>query len=244
MEDQTGPIRAPQLHKSSVVPVVSLCAHGVGWGKIATCISGLSGTSWLFGHTVHTKPFTLWPSDRAKDSNCNRSHLFRAKSDCLDCFNFVLYWTMAIERAPIRKVKPAGTYLNLAMLIRVNSNSTSKSVWIVPLGVRDAALLIILPWSTASTPSSTDLFVTVAQDLWAEVGRHPPANPVWRQSSAPSPELEWTLFARVCLVVHPPGSCHPPSNELQAPPQSKCKLDPKQKKESLHTLRLCILLQK
>ena len=159
-----GPIRAPQLHKSSVVPVVSLCAHGVGRGKIATCISGLSGTSWLFGHTVHTKPFTLWPSDRANDSNCNTSLLFRAKSDCLDCSNFALYWTMAIERAPIRKVKPAGTYLNLAMLVRVNSNSRSKSVWIVSLGVWDAALLIILPWSTASTPSSTDLFVTVAQD--------------------------------------------------------------------------------
>ena len=71
---------------------------------------------------------------------------------------------MAIERAPIRKAKPAGTYLNLAMLICVNSNSRSKSVWIVSLGVRDAALLIILPWSTASTPSSTDLFVAVAQD--------------------------------------------------------------------------------
>lgn len=49
------------------------------------------------------------------------------------------------------------------MLISVNSNSRSKSVWKESLGA-DAALLIILPWLTASTPSSTDLFVTVAQD--------------------------------------------------------------------------------
>ena len=244
MEDQTGPIRAPQLHKSSVVPVVSLCAHGVGWGKIATCISGLSGTSWLFGHTVHTKPFTLWPSDRANDSNCNRSHLFRAKSDCLDCLNFVLYWTMAIEPAPIRKVKPAGTYLNLAMLIRVNSNSRSKSVWIVPLGVRDAALLIILPWSTASTPSSTDLFVTVAQDCGRRLEdthrqircegnlqhRHRSCNELYLQESA------W-LSIHQNHVTLPQTSCRYLHNR-------NANLTQNQKKESLHTLRLCILLQK
>ena len=102
---------------------------------------------------------SLSPSDSAYDSNCNRSHLFRAKS----------YRTMVAELwvSPYQRGETCRHMLESSYadsLISMNSNSRSKSVWIVSLGVWDAALLIILPWSTASTPSSTDLFVAVAQD--------------------------------------------------------------------------------